>query len=58
MKPEWDLVRGPVNYDMIFRDGSRQEIKGPFKIYFAREWDCWGICFFYLAGYNLHPAKK
>jgi hypothetical protein len=49
---------GSVNYDMIFRDGSRHEIKGPFKIYFAREWDCWGICFFYLAGYNLHPGKK
>ncbi|MEP6948007.1 MAG: hypothetical protein ABI863_01970 [Ginsengibacter sp.] len=49
---------GSVNYDMIFEDGNRQKIRGPFKIYFARKWDVWGICFFYLAGYNLHPPKK
>ena len=49
---------GSINYDMIFRDGNRQKIRGPFKIYFAREWDVWSICFFYLAGYNLHPPKK
>ena len=49
---------GAIKYDMIFRDGNRHKIRGPFKIYFAREWDVWSICFFYLAGYNLHPPKK
>lgn len=44
---------GVINYDLIFRDGRRKEIHGPFKIYFSREWDCWSICFFYLAGFNL-----
>ena len=49
---------GAIKYDMIFRDGNRHKIRGPFKIFFAREWDVWSICFFYLAGYNLHPPKK
>lgn len=49
---------GTIQYDLIFRDGERKKIKGPFKIYFSLEWDCWSICFFYLAGYNLHSAEK
>ena len=49
---------GSIQYDMVFHDGNRRPVLGPFKIYFAREWDVWGICFFYLAGYNLHPQKK
>ncbi len=49
---------GVINYDLIFRDGRRNEIHGPFKIYFSREWDCWSICFFYLAGFNLQRKKN
>ncbi len=48
---------GEINYDMIFRDGERKNTHGPFKLYFAKEWNCWSIYFFYLAGYNLHPKK-
>ena len=48
---------GWIRYDMIFSDDSRKKIDGPFKIYFAREFDYWSICFFYLAGYNL-PLKE
>ncbi len=48
---------GTIKYDLIFRDGERKNINGPFKIYFSMEWDCWRICFFYLAGYNLHSKK-
>lgn len=49
---------GTINYDLILKGGERKKISGPFKIYFARECDCWSIYFFYLAGYNLHPGKK
>lgn len=49
---------GEVNYGLIFENGERKEIRGPFKIYFTREWDCWGICFFYLAGFNCIAKKK
>ena len=49
---------GWIRYDMIFSDGSRKKIDGPFKIYFSREFDYWSICFFYLAGYNLHLKEK
>lgn len=49
---------GTIQYDAIFRDGERRKIYGPFKIYFSLEWDCWTICFFYLAGYNLNPKKE
>lgn len=45
---------GEINYEMVFKQGERKVIQGPFKIYFARKWDCWIICFFYLAGFNLH----
>jgi hypothetical protein len=48
---------GVINYDLIFRDGQRKVINGPFKIYFSREWDCWSICFFYLAGFNLQKGE-
>ena len=49
---------GTIQYDLIFRDGERKKINGPFKIYFSLEWECWTICFFYLAGYNLHSGEK
>ena len=49
---------GTVQYDAIFRDGERKKVNGPFKIYFSLEWDCWTICFFYLAGYNLQAKEK
>lgn len=49
---------GEINYTIIFKGGERKEIRGLFKIYFTREWDCWSICFFYLAGYNLHAEPK
>ena len=49
---------GTIQYDAIFRDGERKKINGPFKIYFALEWDCWTICFFYLAGYNIFAKEK
>lgn len=49
---------GTILYDAIFRDGERKKINGPFKIYFSLEWDCWTICFFYLAGYNLLAKEK
>lgn len=49
---------GTIQYEIIFRDGERKKIDGPFKIYFSMEWDCWTICFFYIAGYNLHPKKE
>ena len=49
---------GWIRYDMIFSDGSRNKIDGPFKIYFTREFDYWSICFFYLAGYNLQLKEE
>ena len=49
---------GTINYDLLFHDGERKKINGPFKIYFSRKWDCWSICFFYLAGFNVHPSKE
>lgn len=49
---------GEVQYDIIFKDGEHKKIHGPFKIYFGRQWECWTIYFFYLAGYNLHPKEK
>lgn len=48
---------GVIKYDLMFRDGQRKVIDGPFKIYFSREWDCWSICFFYLAGLNLQKGE-
>jgi hypothetical protein len=52
------FTEGTVRYDVIFRDGERKKVNGPFKIYFSLERDCWTICFFYLAGYNLHAKEK
>ncbi|HEY5391245.1 MAG TPA: hypothetical protein VIJ57_03935, partial [Hanamia sp.] len=49
---------GTIQYELIFKDGERKKINGPFKIYFSLEWECWTICFFYLAGYNIHPDEK
>jgi hypothetical protein len=49
---------GTIHYDLIFANGERKTIHGPFKIYFSMRWDWWSICFFYLAGYNLMPDKK
>lgn len=52
------FCEGTIRYDVIFKDGERKKINGPFKIYFSLEGDCWTICFFYLAGYNLHAKEK
>jgi len=49
---------GTINYDLVYRDGERKKINGPFKIYFSNNWDCWIIYFFYLAGFNLLPQEK
>lgn len=49
---------GEINYDILFKGGERKEIRGPFKIYFMRQWDSWIIYFFYLAGLNYHPKPK
>ena len=49
---------GEIQYDMIFKNGQRKKIHGPFKIYFGSQWEAWNIYFFYLAGYNLHPKEK
>ena len=43
---------GEINYDIIFKDAARKEIRGPFKIYFIRQLETWTIYFFYLAGLN------
>ncbi|MGH2566321.1 MAG: hypothetical protein ACRDE5_17510, partial [Ginsengibacter sp.] len=48
---------GEINYDIIFQGGERKKIRGPFKIYFIRQWDAWNIYFFYLAGLNYHPKS-
>lgn len=57
MQTGMGFSEGTIHYDIIFRDGERKKINGPFKIYFSMEWDFWCICFFYLAGYNLLPQK-
>ncbi len=49
---------GEIYYDILFNGGERKEIRGPFKIYFMRQWDSWIIYFFYLAGLNYHPKPK
>ena len=49
---------GEIQYDMIFKNGERKKIHGPFKIYFGRKWEYWNIYFFYLVGYNLHAKDK
>ena len=48
---------GEINYDIIFQGGERKKIRGPFKIYFIRQWEAWNIYFFYLAGLNYHPKS-
>lgn len=51
------FCEGTVQYDIILQDGEWRKIKGPFKIYFSLQYDCWTICFFYLAGFNINPTK-
>lgn len=48
---------GIVGYDLIFNDGKRGRVDGPFKIYFGMQWEWWTIYFFYLAGFNMRPEK-
>ena len=45
---------GSIKYDIVFQNKEREIIYGPFKIYFTRTWDVWGIIFLYLAGFNMH----
>lgn len=49
---------GTVQYDMIYSNGERRNIHGPFKIYLGMQWDWWSIYFFYLAGFNLPEKDK
>ena len=49
---------GEIRYDIIFNGGELKKIFGPYKIYFSLRWDCWEICFFYLAGFNYHPVSE
>ncbi|HET7116217.1 MAG TPA: hypothetical protein VFI29_06985 [Hanamia sp.] len=49
---------GEIRYDIVFKGGELKKIFGPFKIYFSLRWDCWEICFFYLAGFNYHPSNE
>ncbi len=48
---------GEVNYDIILKGGETRKIRGPFKIYFIRQWETWSIYFFFLAGVNYHPKN-
>ena len=58
IRAQMGFSEGSIRYDIAFKDGSRKNINGPFKIYFTREIDSWQICFFYLAGYNLHKNES
>jgi hypothetical protein len=49
---------GETTYELVFNSGGRKVIHGPFKIYFSRKWDCWGIYFFFLVGYNLNMESS
>lgn len=53
-KTSMGFGEGHIKYDIVFQNGERKLIDGPFKIYFTRTWDVWGIFFFYLAGFNMH----
>ena len=48
---------GEIKYEIIFPQGERKKIHGPFKIYFSLQWGSWHICFFYLAGFNYHASE-
>lgn len=48
---------GVVNYTLIFQDGERKPVYGPFKIYFQMRYGWWDIFFFYLSGFNLHRRE-
>lgn len=48
---------GTVAYELIFSNGDRKPIEGPFKIYFHMRHGWWDIFFFYLSGFNLHKKK-
>lgn len=49
---------GTVRYDVIFQNGERKTVEGPFKIYFSMRWDWWSLFFFYLSGFNIHRRKE
>lgn len=53
-KTSMGFSEGRITYDIVWPTGERKLIDGPFKIYFTRTWDVWGIFFFYLAGFNMH----
>ena len=52
-KTSMGFSEGRLTYEIIWPAGERKFIDGPFKIYFARTWDVWGIFFFHLIGFNL-----
>ena len=45
---------GNIKYDIVFKNGERKIIDGPFKIYFMLTWEVWSVFFFYLAGFNIN----
>ena len=53
-KTSMGFSEGRITYEIVWSTGERKLIDGPFKIYFTRTWDVWGIFFFYLAGFNMH----
>lgn len=53
-KTSMGFSEGNIKYEIVWPTGERKLIEGPFKIYFTRTWDVWGIFFFYLAGFNMH----
>ncbi len=53
-KTSMGFSEGRITYEIVWPTGERKLIDGPFKIYFTRTWDVWGIFFFYLAGFNMH----
>lgn len=52
------FTEGTIQYDIIFKNGERKMINGPFKVYFSRQWGSWYIYFFFLAGFNLQPSDE
>jgi hypothetical protein len=44
---------GRIKYTAVKQDGSREEVEGPFKIYFSCEGNWWSSFFFYMPGFNV-----
>ena len=44
---------GRIKYTAVKKDGGRELIEGPFKIYFSCEGNWWSSFFFYMPGFNV-----